>query len=107
MTEDEGRHSEGAHAHGRMLRPEAAVLPDAAVVPEQHLVRPPPNRFTHELTVDEPYSFDLEGGAAERAGVLRAGTNVVVLVDGPERARVVDGSGLYVEVRRGSLRELA
>jgi hypothetical protein len=29
-----------------------------------------------------------------------------VLVEGPERSRVVDGSGLYVEVRRESLREL-
>jgi hypothetical protein len=38
--------------------------------------------------------------------VLPAGTRVLLLVDGPERARVVDASGLYVEVRRASLREL-
>jgi hypothetical protein len=37
--------------------------------------------------------------------VLRAGTPVVLLVDGDDRCRVVDGSGLYVEVRRASLRE--
>jgi hypothetical protein len=31
----------------------------------------------------------------------------VLLVDGPDRCRVVDGSGLYVEVGRASLGELA
>jgi hypothetical protein len=38
--------------------------------------------------------------------VLPAKTPVALLVEGAERCRVVDGSGLYVEVRRTSLREL-
>ncbi len=88
-----------------MLRPEAVVLGDEALVPPAHLVRPPPNRFTHELTVDEPYRFDRPGGGAGPEGVLPAGTPVVLLVEGDDRCRVVDGRGLYVEVRRSSLRE--
>jgi hypothetical protein len=89
-----------------MLRPEAKVLGDEALVPAANLVRPPPNRFTHELAVDEPYRFDRPERAAEPDGLLPAGTPVAVLVESRERCRVVDGSGLYVEVRRTSLREL-
>lgn len=89
-----------------MLRPKARVLADETLVPEANLVRPPPNRFTHELAVDEPYRFDRPERAGESDGVLPAGTPVAVLVEGRERCRVVDGGGLYVEVRRASLRKL-
>jgi hypothetical protein len=91
---------------GTMLRPEARVLADETLVPNANLIRPPPNRFTHELVVDEPYRFDRPERAREPDGVLRAGTPVAVLVEGGERCRVVDGSGLYVEVRRASLRKV-
>jgi hypothetical protein len=91
---------------GEMLRPEPIVLGDDALVPDRHLIRPPPNRFTHELLNEEPFRFDRPEPAAEPDGVLPAGTQVVLLVEGPERCRVVDGSGLYVEVRRASLRKL-
>jgi hypothetical protein len=87
-----------------MRRPEATVLGDEALVPERNLVRPPPNRFTHELVVDEPYRLDRPGGDPD--GVLPARTRVVLLVEGPDRCRVVDGRGLYVEVSRASLRRL-
>ena len=87
-----------------MRRPETTVLDEEALVPERNLVRPPPNRFTHELVVDEPYRLDRPGGPPD--GVLPAGTRVVLLVEGPDRCRVVDGRGLYVEVRRASLRRL-
>jgi hypothetical protein len=89
-----------------MLRPEARVLADETLVPETNLVRPPPDRFTHELVVDEPYRFDRPGRAGESDGVLPAGTRVAVLVQGRERCRVVDGRGVQVEVRRASLRKL-
>ncbi len=89
-----------------MLRPEAVVLGEEALVPASNLVQPPPNRFTHELVVDEPYWFDRPGRGHRRPdGVLRAGTPVAVLVEGEDRCRVVDGRGAYVEVRRSSLRE--
>jgi hypothetical protein len=38
--------------------------------------------------------------------MLPAGTPVALLVEGPERCRVVDGRGLYVEVSRASLSPL-
>jgi hypothetical protein len=91
---------------GRMLRPDATVLGDEALVPASNLVRPAPNRFTHELIADEPYWLDRPGPAHGPDGVLAAGTPVAVLVEGADRYRVVDRTGLYVEVRRASLREL-
>lgn len=91
---------------GIMLRPKASVLSDHALVPDTNLIRPPPNRFSHELVDDEPYRFDRAEPAPEHDGVLSAGTPVLLVVDGQERCRVVDGRGLFVEVRRGSLREL-
>jgi hypothetical protein len=60
---------------GVMLRPETSVLPNEALVPERNLVRPAPNRFTHELLVDEPYRFDRPERAGEPDGVLPSGTS--------------------------------
>ncbi len=71
-----------------------------------NIIRPPPNRFTHELLADEPYRLDRSEDAGEPDGVFPAGTPVVLLVEGPDSCRVVDGDGLYVEVRRESLRKL-
>jgi hypothetical protein len=101
-----GNESETGAEAGRMLRPEPVVLGQEALVPDRNVIEPPPNRFTHVLTVDEPYRFDRPESTPEPDGVLAAGSQVALLVDGPERCRVVDGRGLYVEVRRASLREL-
>ena len=99
---------EGKPEPGVMLRPEAVVLGDETLVPAANLIHPPPNRFTHELRLEEPYWFDRPGHApAKPDGVLRAGTPVVLLVEGEDRCRVVDGAGLYVAVRRSSLQQLA
>jgi hypothetical protein len=107
---DKGRHSreepDTEPDAGIVLRPEALVLPDRAMVPEHNVVRPAPNRFTHKLLVDQPYRFDRPERTSEPDGVLAAGAPVVLLVEGPDRCRVVDGSGLYVEVRRASLGKL-
>lgn len=110
MTAEPSRPEESSEADGDegvMLRPEPVVLGEEALVPDQNAVRPEPNRFTHELLVDEPYRFDRPEPSAEPDGMLPAGTPVVLMVEGPERCRVVDGSGLYVEVRRASLRPLS
>ena len=56
-----------------MLRPETSVLPNEALVPERNLVRPAPNRLTHELLVDEPYRFDRPERAGEPDECFRAG----------------------------------
>jgi hypothetical protein len=89
-----------------MRRPDAVVLGEEALVPDRNVVRPPPNRFTHELRVDEPYRLDRPEHADGPDGIIPAGTPVVLLVEGDDRCRVVDGRGLYVEVRRASLRRL-
>lgn len=91
---------------GRVLRPEATVLPDEALIPPTRVIQPPPNRFTHRLAVDEPYRFGGSSPGDEPDGVLAAGTTVVLLVGGKERCRVVDPDGRYVEVRAASLRPL-
>ena len=89
-----------------MLRPDARVLPDESLVPEQNLVRPPPEDLTHELIEDEPYRYDPPAGGGDPDGILPAGTAVALLEDGPKRCRVATGDGLAVEIRRASLREL-
>ena len=92
---------------GGFLRPDPMVLAEEALIPGHNLVHPPPTRFTHELTADEPYRYDRpKAGAGEPDGVLPAGTPVVLMVDGRERSRVVDGQGRYIDVRTASLREL-
>jgi hypothetical protein len=91
---------------GVVLRPPTRVLSEEALLPDTNIVRPPPNRFTHELVVDEPYRLDRPEQSGEPDGVLPAGTRVVLLVVTPERCRVVDASGLYVDVREKSLRRL-
>jgi hypothetical protein len=66
---------------GVFLRPDPTVLAEKALIPEHNLVEPPPNRFTHELTVDEPYWYDRPAmqRASEPDGVLPAGTPVVLM----------------------------
>ena len=91
---------------GGVLRPEIVVLGDQALIPPGNLIRPAPNRFTHELIIDEPYRFDRPERSREPDGVLPAGTRVVLLVQGDDRCRIVDGAGRYVDVRGASLRAL-
>ena len=89
-----------------MLRPDMVVLGEESIVPESNVAHSAPAELTHELAVDEPYRFDDSDPAAAPDGVLPAGTRVAVLAEGDDRCRVVDGSGLAVDVRRASLREL-
>jgi hypothetical protein len=90
-----------------VLRPDPMVLAEEALIPEHNLVDPPPTRFTHQLTEDEPYRYDRPGRRrSEPDGVLPAGTAVVLMIEGERRSRVVDGEGRYVEVGTANLREL-
>jgi hypothetical protein len=88
------------------VRPESVVLGEGSVVPPENQLRPPPNRFTHRLTKDEPFYFGTEQGAGQPDGQLAAGTEVVLLQQDGTRCRVADGRGLYVEVGCESLAEL-
>ena len=90
---------------GKMLRPEAVVLSDAAVVPGRNLIDPPPNRFTHELQQSQPYYYTHAQGRATPDGEFAAGTQVVLMIhDGGAYCRVVDAQGLYVETAYEGLR---
>jgi Leishmanolysin len=102
----EGGKSGDRPGPGVIRRPEAVVLGEESLVPDRNVVRPAPNRFTHELLVDEPYRLDRPEPSTDTDGVLPARTKVVLLVERRDRCRVVDGRGLYVEVRRSSLRRL-
>jgi hypothetical protein len=89
------------------VRPEAVVLPESALIPDKNLISPAPNQFTHELMVEQPYYYASAQEGVPPDGRLPAGTNVVLLVyDGGERCRVVDGRGLYVEIEYAALKRL-
>jgi hypothetical protein len=88
-----------------MLRPKATVLERSALVPTEHLIKPPPTRFTHELTRSQPYYY--ARGSGEPDGKFAAGTRVVLLEhDGGEYCRVADAQGLCVETAYRGLRAL-
>jgi hypothetical protein len=89
------------------IRPEAKVLPGESLVPADSLIRPPPNRFTHETVARTPFTYIATGDTDATDGSLAAGTKVVLLrSDSHGRASVVDGSGLYVVVPVSGLRRL-
>jgi hypothetical protein len=102
----EGGSRKPARKAGRMIRPEAVVLSDTALVPDRSVLKPPPNQFTHELSRTQPYYFD-HAQNAEANGELAAGTRVVLMVyDGAEYCRVIDAKGLYVDTAYAGLRRL-
>ncbi len=90
-----------------VIRPAAAVLAEEAMVPAQNLISPAPNQFTHELTRRAPYYFTGARQAKTSDGHFAAGAKVTLLVhDGGDFCRVVDGQGLYVEIAYNALKEL-
>ena len=89
-----------------VLRPGYVVLGPDSLVPATNLVRPAPQRPTHELVVDAPYRLVRPGADHAPDGVLPAGTQVAVVREVDDSSRVVTASGLAVDVRRASLREL-
>lgn len=91
----------------QMLRPKAVVLKEAALVPAQNLLVPPPNQFTHELSAKQAFYFAVGEVPTQPDGEWEAGTPVVLLwYDGGEYCRVADAQGLYVETAYAGLRPL-
>lgn len=91
-----------------VFKPKAVVLPDESLVPDENIISPPPNRFTHRLNESQPYYF---GGAQQGAppnGEFPAGAKVVLMRRDGESpyCRVADGQGLYAEIEFGSLEKL-
>jgi len=90
---------------GRILRPETRVLSDAALVPAQNLVKPPPNQFTHEVHRRQPYYYSDDRERPD--GEFAEGVRVVLMFhDGGKYCRVVDEQGLYVTTEYAGLRPL-
>jgi hypothetical protein len=92
---------------GKFIRPKAEILSEQAMIPEQNLITPPPNQFTHELTGVTPFYYSEQGARGTPDGELKGGTQVVLLVyNGGNYCRVADGQGLYVVVEYNRLKEL-
>lgn len=87
------------------IRPDAVVLPESAVVPDKNVIKPAPNRFTHELARAAPFYFDGAQQGRPPDGELPAGTKVLLLVhdDDDPYCRVANSRGLYVEIKYESL----
>lgn len=84
-------------------RPDATILEESAVIPEENLVSPVPTHFTHEVKQPEAYYFKR---GKKPAGEFPAGTKVLLLEKDGKHCRVVDEQGLSVEVDGDSLRKL-
>ena len=88
------------------VSPEASILDESAIVPDENLISPPPNQFTHELKSSQPYYFSGVQQGRSPDGEFSAGTKVVLLVRDENHCRVADGRGLYVEIECDSLKKL-
>ena len=87
--------------------PKAKVLSRKAVVPDDNLIRPAPNQFTHEVKRAQGYYFKGARQGSPPDGEFAEGTEVVLLVyDGGSYCRVADGQGLYVETEYEGLKKL-
>jgi hypothetical protein len=90
-----------------ILRPEATVLPESAVVPGNRLVEPAPNQFTHRVEGEADYWYEEPANGSPPAGTLPPGTPVVLMRhDGGRGCWVVDARGLYVCVDFARLRKI-
>jgi hypothetical protein len=89
-----------------MVRPEAAVLPESALVLDRHVISPAPNQFTHQLARAQPFHFAGSEPGAPPGGELPAGIRVLLVRDGGARCNVIDERGLYVEIDADALRKL-
>jgi len=90
-----------------IIRPKAVVLSDSALIPDDNLIVPPPNQFTHEVKRAQPYYYAGAQQGSPPDGEFAEGTNVVLLVyDGGQYCRVADGQGIYAEIKHDSLRRL-
>ncbi|HEY6247527.1 MAG TPA: hypothetical protein VIX17_26490 [Pyrinomonadaceae bacterium] len=88
-------------------RPKAEVLSGDSIVPDENIISPPPNQFTHKLKRDAPYYFDEPQQGKSANGTFVKGTSVVLLRhDGGSYCRVSDGRGLYVAITYDSLKAL-
>ena len=92
---------------GEVSRPEPEILPASAIIPSANLIAPAPNQFTHEIVRPAPFYYSEGGEDQAPDGMFERGTPVVLLhSEEGGRCHVADGRGLYVVVKRESLRRL-
>lgn len=90
-----------------MIRPEAVVLPESAMIPERNLLQPAPNQFTHQIVAEQPFFYESPNRNTPPDGIFKAGTLVAVLKhDGGMNCHVVDRRGLYVVTSYNGLKEI-
>ena len=91
----------------KMIKTEPVVLAESSMVPDNALIEPPPNQFTHELTQQQSYYFTGAHQSSPPDGEFPAGTKVVLMVyHGGGYCRVIDEQGLYVETDYKGLRKI-
>ena len=89
------------------VRPTFVVMPENSIVPNENLITPPPNQFTHRLMRRVPFYFTAPQQGRPADGELPEGAPVVLLVhDGGSYCRVADETGLYVVVEYDSLQKI-
>lgn len=89
------------------IRPKFVVLPENSIVPNENLITPPPNQFTHRVIRQVPFYFTGPQQGRPADGELKEGALVVLLVhDGGSYCHVADETGLYVVVEFDSLQKI-
>jgi hypothetical protein len=84
----------------------ASVLHESAIVPDDSLISPAPNQFSHQLKRSQPYYYGETKKNKNPDGEFAAGTKVLLVRDEGDRCRVADEHGLYVEIECNSLEKL-
>jgi hypothetical protein len=88
------------------VTPEASILDESAIVPEENLMSPAPTKFTHELKHSQPYYFSQTKKSKQPDGEFSVGTKVLLVSKDDDRCRVADQQGLLVEIDCDSLKKL-
>ena len=91
----------------RMLRPDATVLPESALVPDANL-KPPPTRFTHQVVAEQPFHYTAAQAGDVPDGRFAPGTQLLLLEhgDGHPLCWVQDGRGVCAVTPFAGLRAL-
>jgi hypothetical protein len=88
------------------MRPESRILDEHALIPDENLISPAPNQFSHELKRSQPYFWSDAKKTKQPVGEFSEGTKVLLVRKDGDLCRVADEQGLYVEVECDSLKKL-
>ena len=88
------------------VSPEASVLDESAIIPDENLMSPAPTQFTHKLKRAQPYYFSHAKEGKQPDGEFSAGTRVLLVSKDGNHYRVADEQGLLVEIEGDNLKKL-